>query len=96
MLLPLQLAISNLDEKSKALWADWISVWVVSLFVYWQLWRYNKEAVKLRIAHLNSARAGAESLTIMVDDIPCLHKVGTQVTAVTMLAGDVTACEHPG
>ena len=53
-------------------------MWAVSLFVYWQLWRYNKEAVKLRIAHLNSARAGTESLTIMVDDIPCLHKVSTQ------------------
>eukprot|EP00891_Asterochloris_glomerata_P009705 jgi/Astpho2/9705/Aster-03695 len=79
-----KLAVSNLDEKSKALWADWISVWAVSLFVYWQLWRYNKEAVKLRIAHLNSARAGTESLTIMVDDIPCLHK-GLAGKAVVMI-----------
>ena len=61
-------------------------MWAVSLFVYWQLWRYNKEAVKLRIAHLNSARAGTESLTIMVDDIPCLHKVGTRVAATAMAA----------
>ena len=33
--LHLQSSITNLLPKSAALYADWISVWVISLFIYW-------------------------------------------------------------
>ena len=36
------------------------------------LWRYNKEAVALRIAFFTSARAGGEAHTVLVRDIPGL------------------------
>ena len=31
----MQSSITNLQPKSNALYADWISVWVISLFLYW-------------------------------------------------------------
>jgi hypothetical protein len=36
------------------------------------LWRYNKEAVALRIAFFTSARPGGEAHTVLVRDIPGL------------------------
>ena len=41
-----------------------------------QLWRYNKHAVEMRIAHLNSTiGTGTEAQTVMVNDIPEVNKV---------------------
>ena len=31
----MQTSITNLQPKSNAMYADWISVWVISLFLYW-------------------------------------------------------------
>ncbi|DBA75042.1 hypothetical protein WJX77_009599 [Trebouxia sp. C0004] len=68
-------SITNLQPKSKALYADWISIWVISLFLYWQLWRYNTHAVETRIEYLNSKTgAGTEAQTVMVNDIPEVNK----------------------
>ncbi|KAL3133713.1 hypothetical protein ABBQ32_008207 [Trebouxia sp. C0010 RCD-2024] len=68
-------SISNLQSKSKAMYADWISVWAISLFLYWQLWRYNTHAVEMRIDYLNSMTgAGTEAQTVMVNDIPEVNK----------------------
>ena len=36
------------------------------------LWRYNKEAVALRIAFFTSARSGGEAHTVLVRDVPGL------------------------
>lgn len=31
----MQTSIANLQPKSNAMYADWISVWAISLFLYW-------------------------------------------------------------
>ena len=42
-----------------------------------QLWRYNTHAVEMRIDYLNSMTgAGTEAQTVLVNDIPEVHKVG--------------------
>ncbi len=49
------------------------------------LWRFNKEAVALRIQYLMKTKEGAESHTVLVTDIPVLefgtipHRIETTV-----------------
>jgi hypothetical protein len=77
-------SLSNLEPKVKALWADWLAVWAVSLYLYWLLWNANKHAVKMRIAHLNIVDSGAESHTVLVNDVPAVKKdVLDTVSSVT-------------
>lgn len=55
-----------------------------------QLWRYNTHAVEMRIDYLNSMTgAGTEAQTVMVNDIPEVHKVeplGIWVLGLQLLA----------
>jgi len=60
--------------------------WQDSLLVLLQLmWRFNQEAVALRIQYLMNTKEGAESHTVLVTDIPVLefgtipHRIETTV-----------------
>ena len=69
------------------------------------LWRFNKEAVALRIQYLMKTKEGAESHTVLVTDIPVLefgtipHRIETTVfryLPVRIKVGRTacTACSH--
>ena len=71
------------------------------------LWRFNKEAVALRIQYLMKTKEGAESHTVLVTDIPVLefgtipHRIETTVfryLPVRVKVGRTacTACSHSG
>lgn len=62
--------ISNIPPRSPRLWAHAVITWVVSFFVYMCLWKYNKEALRLRIFYLLNQPPGAESHTILCQDVP--------------------------
>ncbi|KAK9804434.1 hypothetical protein WJX72_012500 [[Myrmecia] bisecta] len=64
------LTMSNVSPNSRTLWVHLMATWVVSLYIYRLLWRYNVEAVALRIHYLNHVKKGAESHTVLVQDIP--------------------------
>uniref|UniRef100_A0AAD5H1R9 ERD4-related membrane protein n=1 Tax=Chlorella ohadii TaxID=2649997 RepID=A0AAD5H1R9_9CHLO len=62
--------ISNIPSRDPALWAHAVITWAVTFVVYWWLWKYNKEALRLRIFHLLNQPAGAESHTVLLQDVP--------------------------
>ncbi|KAL3134039.1 hypothetical protein ABBQ32_008471 [Trebouxia sp. C0010 RCD-2024] len=68
-----QTAMTNLAVGDKRLWVHLISVYVISWYIYKLLWRFNKEAVALRIQYLMKTKEGAESHTVLVTDIPVLE-----------------------
>lgn len=62
--------ISNIPAKDSMLWAHAVITWAVTFVVYWWLWKYNKEALRLRIFYLLNQPAGAESHTVLLQDVP--------------------------
>ncbi|PSC73975.1 ERD4-related membrane isoform B [Micractinium conductrix] len=64
--------MSNISSRSPSLWAHAVVTWVVSLIMYFWLWKYNKEALRLRIFYLLNQPPGAMSHTVLVQDIPAI------------------------
>ncbi|KAK9843537.1 hypothetical protein WJX81_008012 [Elliptochloris bilobata] len=62
--------MANVGAGDPRVWVHIVSAWVISWFAWRLLWRYNREAVALRIAYLNSARPGGEAHTVLTTDIP--------------------------
>jgi hypothetical protein len=62
--------ISNIPSHSSMLWAHAVITWAVTFVAYWWLWKYNKEALRLRIFYLLNQPAGAESHTVLLQDVP--------------------------
>ncbi|KAL0039508.1 hypothetical protein WJX77_000232 [Trebouxia sp. C0004] len=78
-------AMTNLSNGDKRFWVHLISTYVISWYVYKLMWRFNQEAVALRIQYLMNTKEGAESHTVLVTDIPVLefgtipHRIETTV-----------------
>ncbi|KAK9919147.1 hypothetical protein WJX75_009706 [Coccomyxa subellipsoidea] len=64
--------MANISGGDQRLWVHLLSAWVISWFVWRLLWRYNREAVALRIAFFMSAEAGGVAHTVLVRDVPGL------------------------
>lgn len=62
--------IANIPSRSARLWAHAVIAWLVTFVCYRWLWKYNKEALRLRIFYLLNQPAGAESHTVLVQDVP--------------------------
>ncbi|KAL4853137.1 CSC1-like protein [Chlorella vulgaris] len=62
--------IANVTAGSARLWAHAVVTYVVSFFIYYWLWKYNKEGLRLRIFYLINQPAGAESHTVLCQDVP--------------------------
>lgn len=62
--------LSNIPARSIKLVAHAIIGWVVTFVVFFQLWRYCKVALRLRLLHLLTTPKGAETHTILCTDIP--------------------------
>ncbi|KAK9819826.1 hypothetical protein WJX72_002804 [[Myrmecia] bisecta] len=75
-------SISNIQPSSKALWTHAVSAYVVTFIVFYLLWKYNKEAVMMRIDYLNTLKKGAESHTVLVNDIPGIYKGAEKIAAL--------------
>ena len=68
--------LSNVPARSPKLYAHAIITWVVTIIVFVQLWRYCREALRLRMFYLLNTPRGSESHTVLVTDIPAVA-VGT-------------------
>lgn len=68
--------LSNIPESSPKMVAHAVICWVICLFIFFQLWRYSKVALRLRMFYLLNTPKGAESHTVLVTDIPGVD-VGT-------------------
>ncbi|BDA46964.1 CSC1-like protein At4g02900 [Coccomyxa sp. Obi] len=64
--------MANISGGDQRLWVHLLSSWVISWFVWRLLWRYNREAVALRIAFFMSAESGGVAHTVLVRDVPGL------------------------
>ncbi|KAK9864573.1 hypothetical protein WJX84_004373 [Apatococcus fuscideae] len=83
-----RVTMSNVPKRSRLLWVHFIGVYAASLWTYWLLWRYTKQAVTLRIQHLMRSKKGAESHSILVRDIPGIE-YGTMLQRVDGTLGKV-------
>jgi hypothetical protein len=68
--------LSNIPPRDTKLIAHGILTWAVTFVVFLQLWRYCKEALRLRMFYLLNTPPGAQSHTVLVTDIPAV-KYGT-------------------
>lgn len=59
----MQTSITNLQPKSNAMYADWISVWVISLFLYWVSRCPNLSLQVLQPCHLYILRLSTTNCT---------------------------------
>ena len=64
--------LSNVPQRSTKMIAHAIFTWVVTFFVFFQLWRYCKEALRLRMFYLLNSPRGAESHSVLCTDIPAV------------------------
>lgn len=62
--------LANIENGSPRLYAYVVLTYVVSAFTMWQLWRYCKEALRLRMYYLLRTPKGAQSHTVLCTDIP--------------------------
>lgn len=85
--------LSNIPDRSSKLYVHAVLVWLVTGVVFWQLWRYNKVALRLRVYYLLNTPKGAESHTVLLTDIPGVQ-YGTMAnrldrTALRFLPGGI-------
>lgn len=78
-------SLANIPPKSTLLAVHLVSGWVMTLFTLWWLWRYAKKSVALRIRYLVTLPKGAESNTVLVEDIPGVT-FGTKPHRITSFA----------
>ncbi|KAK9811621.1 hypothetical protein WJX72_007134 [[Myrmecia] bisecta] len=64
--------MSNISSHDDRLWVHLLSAWVISLYAWQLLSRYNREAVALRIQYLTTVPKGAESHSVLVRELPCV------------------------
>ncbi len=38
--------MANVPDQSNRLYAHFAIAWVITFIIFWQLWRYNKEALR--------------------------------------------------
>lgn len=62
--------LSNVPQSSPKLIGHAIIAWAITFVLFVQLWRYSKEALRLRLFYLLNVPRGTESHTIMCTDIP--------------------------
>jgi hypothetical protein len=62
--------MANIADGDDKLYAHAVVTWAVSLFAFWLLWKYCKEALRLRVFYLLNTRPGGQSHTVLVTDIP--------------------------
>lgn len=62
--------LANIANKSNLLWIHTIAVYVISAIVMKMLWQSQAHAVTLRIRYLASTPGGAQTHTILVQNIP--------------------------
>ncbi|KAL4515648.1 hypothetical protein Ndes2437B_g07075 [Nannochloris sp. 'desiccata'] len=79
--------LSNIPPRDTKLIAHAIVSWAVTFLVFLQLWRYCKEALRLRMFYLLNAPPGAESHSVLVTDIPAV-KYDAAFAQVAMLDND--------
>ncbi|KAK9861196.1 hypothetical protein WJX84_002371 [Apatococcus fuscideae] len=60
----------NIQKKDRRTWIHVLSTWVITFIVLRLLWRFNKEAIHLRVQHHITAEKGREAHTVFVQDIP--------------------------
>lgn len=63
-------SLSNVPSRDARLYAYSIMAYVVTFICFWLWWRYNLEALRLRTFYLLHSPAGAETLTVLVTDVP--------------------------
>lgn len=64
--------LSNVPGGDAKLIAHALITWLISLVFFFQLWRYCKEALRLRMFYLLNSPRGAESHSVLLTDIPAV------------------------
>lgn len=62
--------MANIPDRSPRLWAHAVAVYLVTLLLFYMLWKYSSEALRLRTYYLLNLPAGAEAQTVLVTDVP--------------------------
>jgi len=68
--------LSNIPPNDPKLIAHALITWAVTIVVFLQVWRYCREALRLRMFYLLNTPPGAQSHSVLVTDIPAV-KYGT-------------------
>jgi hypothetical protein len=62
--------MANVPERSGTLWVHALTAGVVTAYTLWQLAKFSKDAVRLRLRYLSTTPPGADTHTVLVTDVP--------------------------
>ncbi|KAK9845039.1 hypothetical protein WJX74_009951 [Apatococcus lobatus] len=62
--------MTNVARRSNLLWIHALVTWAATLWIFWMVWRYTKQALNLRMDYFMRTKKGAETHSVLVRDVP--------------------------
>jgi len=62
--------MANVAERSPTLWVHALTAGAVTAYTLWQLAKFSRDAVRLRLHYLSTAPPGADTHTVLVTNVP--------------------------